>query len=518
MNPNAHESRGLDHTTLIGELADVLRRPVQTTILIVGVLVLLFALKLVIGQAAGWLSLLCIGAGTCLALGVWQSAGRGLPLLPLLAIQHVTLYGIPLVTRGETVTGYPDGLIERVGFEVLTLLASCALAWRVGMQMFHPRKPAAYSLRAFAGSDNRVLNRVGIAMILVAGGYELLKFVGLLGPALSVLPEGANSIVVAVVNAVAMSGYFLVAMMVSSGEARSFTRTAFWGVLFTHSILLTSSLLLSSIINVVGAVTLGLFWGSRRFPTRYLLICVAALSFLNLGKFDMRARYWGNLDERPDDVSASVDLASLPRFYFEWVGFSADSLLGNENNRAAARDSQRQSMLARMDNLQNLLFVADAVTDQNMPVLQGATYSIIPPLLVPRVLWPDKPRTHEGQVMLNVHFGRQSRDASFGTYIAWGLLPEAYGNFGPLAGALVLGCVLGFVFAWIENFTANKPLLSMEGMVAFVLFIGFAASYEMVASVLVTSLFQSALTVAMACAPFVQRTLGTTPDQAPAAE
>jgi len=107
--------------------------------------------------------------------------------------------------------------------------------------------------------------------------------------------------------------------------------------------------------------------------------------------------------------------------------------------------------------------------------------------------------------MLNVHFGRQVSEQTFTTYVAWGLLAEAYGNFGPIKGVLFLGLFLGIVFAWAENFTTRKPLLSTEGFLAFAVFLGLANSYEMAASVMITSIFQSLVPVAVACVPFVRQ-------------
>ena len=129
------------------------------------------------------------------------------------------------------------------------------------------------------------------------------------------------------------------------------------------------------------------------------------------------------------------------------------------------------------------------------------------PLLVPRILWPDKPRSHEGQILLNVHFGRQDLVSTFTTYIAWGLLPEAYGNYGPVTGAIVLGLVLGALFAWIENLTARKLIISMEGFLSFSLLMNLMGSFEMVASVFVTSTFQSFMVIIASCLPFVHRTV-----------
>jgi hypothetical protein len=172
----------------------------------------------------------------------------------------------------------------------------------------------------------------------------------------------------------------------------------------------------------------------------------------------------------------------------------------------AAAAKENQTLLARVNNLQNLLYVIDAETVQKIEPLHGATYSVIPLLLIPRILLTDKPRSHEGQIMLNVHFQRQDLNSTFETYIAWGLLPEAYGNFGPLTGAIVLGVVMGLLFAFLEKWTANKLVVSMEGFIGFTMFLGFANSYEMVASVLVTSIFQALVPVAGAMLPFSRRT------------
>src|SRR5690606_2109582 len=117
--------------------------------------------------------------------------------------------------------------------------------------------------------------------------------------------------------------------------------------------------------------------------------------------------------------------------------------------------------------------------------------------------WPNKPRAHEGQIMLNVHFGRQSLQATYRTYIAWGLLAEAYGNFGRIFGAVSLGAALGLICAWLEKKSATKPLMSLEGLVAIMIFAGLTISFEMVASVLVTSLFQSIIITSAAFLPFV---------------
>jgi ABC-type dipeptide/oligopeptide/nickel transport system permease subunit len=92
------------------------------------------------------------------------------------------------------------------------------------------------------------------------------------------------------------------------------------------------------------------------------------------------------------------------------------------------------------------------------------------------------------------------------TYIAWGLLPEAYGNFGPILGSLLVGLAIGICFGLVERKTENKPVFSLEGFLSFSFFLSIALSYEMVASVLITSIFQSIVTICFASLPFVEST------------
>jgi hypothetical protein len=213
-----------------------------------------------------------------------------------------------------------------------------------------------------------------------------------------------------------------------------------------------------------------------------------------------------------------MSIADMPASYEEWSVVSFNAILANDlrkhsgANDEVSQTNKNQTLLDRVDNLQNLLFVEDAIETEHVSPLKGKTYWLIPPLLVPRILWPDKPRSHEGQVLLNVHFGRQDLDSTLSTYIAWGLLPEAYGNFGQFYGSIGLGLVLGVFFAWVENYTARKLLVSTEGLISLSLFMNLMNSFEMVASVLVTSTFQSMVIVVAASAPFVRRIKNPRPE------
>jgi hypothetical protein len=494
----------LDRYTQISELGGVVQRLIRRGTLPLVAAAVLVPAYVFFKNDSSWLALAAMGLSTVLALSIWQAKAVGLPLLPMMAAQHLAAYGIPLLSRNETLERYSSESITQAGVEVAVFIVAMAFAWRFGMELFRPRPSQCYALRAFAKNDDRTRKIGGIVLILIATGYNVLTSLQLIDFILGLLPAGTYSIFTAIIKSVTMAGYFVVAMSLGAGEAKPGLRLLFWGTLTLNAVIMASSFLLSAVTNLFAAVVLGLFWSSGRTPWRFLILATLPLALLHLGKFEMRERYWGEYAQE----TFTPSLQNLPGYYGEWIDSSLRNLSGSGANQSGFVQEKKStsSLLARVDNLQNLLFAIEAIEGQSLPTLGGATYSLIPPLLIPRILWPDKPRAHEGQVMLNVHFGRQALADTFNTYIAWGLLPEAYGNFGAFWGGVVLGLCLGLFFAWAEVITATKPLLSLEGLITFALFMELTVSFEMVASVLVTALFQSGVIICLACLPFVYRT------------
>ena len=499
----------LDRDTEIGALSDKVRIVVKRGILPMTVVLGLEAAYLSIYGLPGASALALIGAGTCISLAVWSSSAIGLPLLPMMVIQNLVIYGVPIAVGHEVIMSYPAEFVLSAGVETLVFNIVMALAWKMGMQMFHPSPPVSYTLSEFNKSGVKGWAKLGFGMIIAATTFEVLEGLGVLDSLFSSLPEGSSSIIYAMVSVVSACGFFLVSMIIGGNSASFMGKMAFWGLLILNGMISASDFLLASAAANLITVAIGFFWSNGKVPWRYLTVAMLTLSFLNTGKTTMRERYWGNGDTDP----IAISLQQMPAIYAEWSQASYRAVLENsadDPRSSNARNSQankNQTLLDRIDNLQNLLFVIDAVETDHVSLLHGKTYSLIPPLLVPRVLWPDKPRSHEGQVLLNVHFGRQDLNSTFATYIAWGLLPEAYGNFGPIAGSIILGFFLGIIFAWVENLTARKAVMSMEGFLSLSLLMNLMNSFEMVASVLVTTIFQSFVIIIAASFPFVQRTV-----------
>ncbi len=454
--------------------------------------------------------------GTMIVLWLWQNGGIGPPIVPLLAIQNLLLYGLPVLTKNETVMKYPESLLTSAGLEILVFSFALAAAWRFGVMIFRSGSRSCFALQGFSDERMTKLFKLGFGLAIAATSYNILSALDLLRSVIDLLPAGTYSIISAVISGMTACGFFLSAFVVGSNRVPANFRWVFWGMLAANCTIIAAGFLLSGTTTLLLSVATGLFWSTGRVPWRFLLVTCGALAFLNIGKFEMRDRYWG---ENGESGPTAVTFGQMPGYYREWAETSFDILLSfdAEDKRTERlqtakelnpeQPAEGQSLVDRINNLQNILFVMDAVRNKRGTLLEGATYTLIPPLLVPRVLWPDKPRSHEGQVLLNVHFGRQDNQSTLRTYVAWGLQAEAYGNFGPVLGNAILGAVIGLLFVWVEKFTARKLLLSLEGFLSFVLFLGMANSFEMVSSVLVTSIFQAFIPVILATLPFVERVM-----------
>jgi len=501
--------RPLNRYTDISELSGKVRNAIKRISLPLAVALAAECLYLVFTGRPGAEAFGLIGIGTMIALSIWTTRAIGLPLLPVMVFQGLIIYGTPIAAGHEIIMSYPPSYVTAAGFEVMVFNIVLALAWSAGMRMFQPASPVSYVLQEFNREGIKGWARLGFALVIGATAFEVLEGLNLADGLLALLPGGAGSIIYALVSVVSACGFFLVSMMIAGKRATVLERIAFWGLLIANGMISAQDFILASATANLITVAVGFFWSNGRVPWRYLVITMMTLSFLNMGKVTMRERHWG-----PDNEPVGqFPLVQLPACYSEWINVSFDALIENNvgahpgSGATANAGNKNQTLLDRIDNLQNLLFVIDAINSDHVSLLHGQTYSLIPPLLVPRVFWPDKPRSHEGQVLLNVHFGRQDLNSTFATYIAWGLLPEAYGNFGTVMGSVVLGLFLGIAFAWIENYTSRKLVMSTEGFLSLSLLMNILNSFEMVASVLVTATFQSFMIVIVACAPFVRRTV-----------
>jgi hypothetical protein len=96
--------------------------------------------------------------------------------------------------------------------------------------------------------------------------------------------------------------------------------------------------------------------------------------------------------------------------------------------------------------------------------------------------------------MLNVHVQRQTYEQTLKTTIAWGLLPEAYANFGYFGCALI-GGILGACYGTITLAAIGTPPFSARMMFCVLVMSLALASTEWTAGVYAATLFQSSVPI-----------------------
>jgi hypothetical protein len=242
------------------------------------------------------------------------------------------------------------------------------------------------------------------------------------------------------------------------------------------------SLLLSSLQGILFAALLGLWLGRSRQALAITLTGLVFISFLHAGKAAVREIYWGQGESVP---SNPIELIQV------WVASSLASV--GQNGEAGPSNL----LTDRFNNLQNLLYVQKELLD-GTPELGGESFRSIPQAVVPRFLNTSKGRSQEGQVLLNLHFGRQrSIEDTETTYVAWGFLAEAVGNFGSTAGPLLMGIATGFLLRITENLGRGQLILSTPGLLSFALTVFWLTTYEMAASTFAAAVFQIVVVVVL---------------------
>jgi len=431
----------------------------------------------------------------CLALLLMWSrqSVRGIPILPVFILQQGLIYGLPLVVGSDSIPYQTEGMIGMASRTVGLLLLFSGLGWFIGRNLPVSLRPSKWQLSFTGGESYRVRTfNLGFTLLVLA----LVLQIVLQGDIILKLLPGALWRFLPVVRTVgdvcSMFGALLGAMSVEGGGHRRRRIVGYWAMVGAIFFLSISDVLISSAMGLVAAASIGVALGKGKIPWKFLIASMALVGFLNQGKFEIRERYWGGMAN-----TTNIAIHRLPSFYYDWAKtssrpiFQKDPLADGRVIGTTDRHDRGQFIIERINNLGILVFAVDAIEEGGVEPLNGETYALVPRLLIPRFLWPDKPRTHEGQVRLNLHFGRQSTvEQTEQTYIAWGLLPEAVGNFGRIGGPIFLGTFLGMFFGYLERISIRKHLFSIEGLVLAALLLKVAISFEMVASVLVTSTFQ----------------------------
>jgi hypothetical protein len=190
-------------------------------------------------------------------------------------------------------------------------------------------------------------------------------------------------------------------------------------------------------------------------------------------------------------------LTGIPAFYSEWIGYG----LNPETSDDSPERRRHASKLLERTSLFHILCLCVDNTPARQPYLEGLTYSYVPGQFIPAFFWKQKPRAHVATNYLSVYYGLQDEDATIKTTIAFGMLAEAYANFG-FFGMAALGAVFGFVLKKLGDWATYSPILSYPGLLLVVL-MAWSFQAELTMAAWLSSLYQAC--VAVLGVPFVMR-------------
>jgi hypothetical protein len=422
--------------------------------------------SLVADQIDDFIAFAMIVAAGVLPSALWVAVGgRGIPIIPVIALGHIVYFALPILRGSPAELGYDDAETLRAAFAVSLFLVSATLASQF-ITLRARREPDAH----VDPSDGRELAQLMLGGLVVGIAYQVGLFVGALNW-LGYYSGLARAVALTLVSAACY-------LLGVAGGRRQLSRGVLIAAtigLFINVVMTWMSLFLVGGIFFLLSVGLGYAISSARIPWRTALIGFVAVGVLHAGKQDMREKYW----EERSNYSEYTSLPSLPIFMSEWVSAGVASILSGEVGKDI---SQRASLVW-------ILLHVQRVAPTPIPFLDGATYALLPQMLVPRFLDPDKIPSQAGMNMLNVHFGILTEEDTQHTAVGWGPLAEGYGNFGYI-GVAGAGFIIGVLGGALTLWSAGAPAVSLAALFAIAAMLQMA-NLEADMAYLFTSLIQS---------------------------
>jgi len=397
------------------------------------------------------------------------------PIMEFLMATTVPFYAIPALTGHEALFGFPEETLLGAAFVVIAFQVSCITGSFVAANTHH-RRP----LKHKSWWRTEVIAEKKMSFTT----YTLMAFTGwvMISSLTSWVPSSWVGTLRAVFFGIGILSIFIQARLWGSGGLSPTLKTVFVVNLLLQVILTFVSLLLITGISIVLTALLGFFSISKRVPWIPVLIALPVFAVLHNGKSQMRHLYWEKGEQLPT-------VTEMPAFFAQWVELG---LHPGEDGDQRKEQGLTYGLMRRASLFQIVSIAVDTMPNR-ASFLYGASYSIIPPQVLPRFLWPSKPSPHDSVKMLSVKFGILSMEETEVTSVGFGLLTEAYANFGFISIS-ALGFIFGFGFRMLALATEDCATLSPAGLFR-ILCLVWCLSSEVTLAVWVSSLYQACVAI-----------------------
>jgi hypothetical protein len=399
---------------------------------------------------------------------VWLLAGApGIPVLPAISGLFVIYYALPLL-RTEMAAFGPQEL-QSAGLAVGSFLVAATIGSLPFLQRTRRHRAATQS---FASGEQVVfVVFVGLAGGIIYNLANMMGYVTLVGASASVLRSVATTL-----SSVAC--YLLGSARGSGLLVGQRWLVALSCLCMLVALSLGNLFLIGGLTNLLAAV-FGYVFTSKRVPWKTLVVAFVIASILHAGKKEMRLIYW-----QPHSQSLrETSVLQVPGMIAEWFSLGVATI---------GTDSRDADVLERASLLHMVLLVQRA-TPSDIPYLDGETYALLPSMLVPRFLEPEKIQSQAVLNLLSVRYHLQTAEATANTTIGWGMVAEAWANYG-FTGIIGVGFLFGAFCGFLMRLSIGAAALSVP------MFVTIAATLtlvnvEMDFSYLTVTLAQTVATV-----------------------
>lgn len=394
------------------------------------------------------------------------------PLLEVLQLTLVPFYAVPLVLEHSAIAHYPEDILARAAGIVLLFQVCCSAAGFLCSRSHGTPRRRGWMWEEILAEGS--LHFTAYTLTLTSAWLFIATFTRWVPPELV-------GTLRAIFFGVGTISLFLQARLWGGGRlSHACQALLVANVVLQMLITFTGLLLVTGIIMLLIAI-IGYFSASRRIPWLVCALSLPVIAILHNGKHQMREIYWGENAE-------AVPMSRLPDFFAQWFRFGLQT--SPEGEDAATTTTSR--LFERASLLQIVCYVLDTVPDRS-PYLNGRTYALIPPQVVPRFLWPGKPSPNDSVKILSVHLGMLTVDEAQYTSIAYGLIAEAVANFG-IAGVVILAVLVGWLLRRVSIGTAGCPTLSALGIFR-ILCLVWCLNTETTLAVWVSSFYQACIAI-----------------------
>ncbi len=396
-----------------------------------------------------------------------RSGGSRFPVFEPILLLCANAYAVPLLNAREQLAAYAPDVITRAGWTVILYEISAIVTYQ--------------TIRGRPGESRFWRESIltpRVEGLIVYGLVPATVYI-YISTFTTWIPADLESLLRAVFFGLSILCTFVSAQRWGRGEMPGLGKAVLFVCVLAQIIFTGTGLILISAFSLIGIALLGYVSGGKRIPWVVIIVAFVSMAVLHTGKTRMRTKYW-ELDNPVPTFS------ELPAFYREWIQFGLDTSEEDGKKTISHKLIERTSLM-------HILCLVIDVTPSRQDYLYGRTYGYVLPQLIPRAFWPDKPRSHIATFDLSIYYGLQSEEDTNSTTIAFGLLTEAYANFG-LAGAVLLGVFWGWSLKKLQLLSAVSPMFSLAGLLM-ILLTAWSFSAELTMAAWVSSLEQAVVVV-----------------------